>query len=77
MNDELDLNSIKKGVYKHFKGNNYRLIEIATHSESLEKMVVYQALYGNYSFWVRPLSMFFEKVQIKGQWVQRFEYIGD
>ena len=48
---------MKKGIYKHFKGNKYELIDIATHSETLEKMVVYRALYGDGGLWVRPYKM--------------------
>jgi len=66
---------IKKGIYKHYKGNLYELIGIANHSETLEKMVVYKALYGEGELWVRPLSMWSEKIEINGKTVTRFEYI--
>ena len=46
------------GIYRHYKGNNYKLLAVATHSETLEKMAVYQALYGERGIWVRPLAMF-------------------
>lgn len=65
---------IKKGIYKHYKGNLYELIGIANHSETLEKMVVYKALYGEGELWVRPLSMWSEKIEINGKTVTRFEY---
>lgn len=64
---------IRSGVYKHYKGNYYRVLGIARHSETLEDMVVYQALYGKGELWVRPLSMWEEKV---GD-VLRFTYVGE
>ncbi len=67
----------KPGVYRHYKGNRYRLIAIAKHSETLEDMVVYRALYGEGGYWVRPLSMWSETVSVNGKDVARFEYIGD
>ncbi len=67
---------IKKGIYEHFKGNRYELLEIATHSETLEKMVVYKALYGEFGIWVRPLSMWTEQVEREGKLIPRFRYIG-
>jgi hypothetical protein len=67
--------SIKKGIYRHFKGNKYKVIGVATHSESNDALVVYQPLYGDYGLWVRPLQMFLEKVELDGQTVSRFEYI--
>lgn len=63
---------LKKGIYKHYKGNKYELLHIATHSETLEKMVVYKALYGEGDIWVRPLSMWDEKVLVDGKYVKRF-----
>lgn len=59
-------------IYRHFKGDLYLVEDIATHSETLEKYVVYRALYGGNELWVRPLSMFTEKVEGKGQ-EHRFE----
>lgn len=66
----------KLGKYKHFKGNEYEVIGVCTHSETLEKMVVYRCLYGDYSLWVRPEEMFNEEVMIDDKKVKRFEYIG-
>ena len=63
------------GIYRHYKGNNYKLLAVATHSETLEKMVVYQALYGDRGVWVRPLSMFTETVEKDGQRLKRFQLI--
>ena len=54
----------KTGVYRHFKGNLYELLYIATDSETLEKKVVYRALYGDGGIWVRPLSMWSEEVTL-------------
>ncbi len=68
---------IKKGIYEHYKGNKYELIEIANHSETLEKMVIYKALYGEGEYWVRPLSMWEELVEVNGEKIARFKYIGD
>lgn len=67
------------GLYQHYKGKNYRVLNLAKHSESLEWMVVYECLYHNpeASLWVRPLSMFSETVEVDGKIVPRFKYIGD
>lgn len=59
--------------YRHFKGNQYLVLYIAKHSETLEEMVVYQALYGERGIWVRPLDMFLEQVEVDGKRVHRFE----
>ena len=67
---------LKPGIYRHFKGNLYELIAVARHSESLEPMVVYRALYGDGGLWVRPASMWNETVERDGQVYQRFTYIG-
>lgn len=66
---------LKKGIYEHYKGNRYELLGIAHHSETLEKMVVYKALYGENELWVRPASMWNETVEINGQTVARFKFI--
>ena len=67
------------GLYQHYKGKNYRVINLVKHSESLEWMVYYECLYDNPegSFWVRPLNMFCESVEFQGKLVPRFKYIGD
>ena len=62
----------KPGLYRHFKGNQYRLLYVAKHSETLEPMVVYQALYGDQGIWVRPASMWSERVERDGYCGPRF-----
>ena len=66
---------MKLGKYKHYKGNEYEVLAIATNSETLEKMVVYKALYGDGEIWVRPLYMWDEIVDVNGKAVKRFEFI--
>ena len=68
---------IKLGKYKHYKGNLYEVIGIAHHSETLEDLVVYRALYGDFDLWVCPLKMFLENVEINGVTIPRFEYLGN
>ncbi len=63
---------MEKGTYKHFRGKEYELLFIAKHSETLDEMVVYKALYGNGAIWVRPISMWNELVEYNGAMVQRF-----
>ena len=64
-----------RGIYRHFKGNLYELIDIATHSETLEPMVVYRALYGAHGLWVRPLTMWQEVIVRDGVSHRRFELV--
>lgn len=68
---------IKLGKYRHFKGNEYEVIGIARHSETLEEMVVYRALYGDAGIWVRPAKMWNETVERDGKVFQRFTYIDE
>ncbi len=70
-------NAVRPGLYRHFKGNQYRVLYVAKHSETLEEMVVYQALYGDMDIWVRPAVMWNEMVEFQGQQVPRFKYIGE
>ncbi|MBR6548060.1 MAG: DUF1653 domain-containing protein [Clostridia bacterium] len=71
------MDSIKLGRYRHFKGMEYEVIGIASHSETLEPMVVYKALYGEGGLWVRPAAMWNETVERDGQIFRRFTYIGE
>ena len=68
---------IKIGKYRHFKGNEYEVIGVAKHSETLAEMVVYRALYGDGEIWVRPAEMWNETVERDGKVFKRFEYIED
>lgn len=70
-------NQVELGKYRHFKGNEYKVLGVAKHSETLEEMVVYQALYGEYGIWVRPLSMWNEEITRDGKTFKRFEKIED
>ncbi len=63
--------------YRHFKGNVYRLVGIAKDSETLEEMVVYQAMYGEGQMWVRPKEMFFGEVKRDGKRMPRFQELSD
>lgn len=67
---------IKIGKYRHFKGNEYEVVAIAKHSETLEEMVVYKALYGDGGYWVRPASMWNETLTREGKTFKRFEFLG-
>jgi len=68
-------NHPKPGIYEHYKGGRYLVLSTAKHTETEEYLVVYKTLYGDQSLWVRPLSMFIEKIEKDGQWVQRFKLI--
>lgn len=74
-------NTIKLGIYRHYKGDYYKVIGVARHSETLEEMVVYQGMhysheFGNGPLWVRPATMFIEMLEFKGALVQRFDFVG-
>ncbi len=71
------MKEIKLGKYRHYKGNEYRVLYLARHSETLEEMVVYQALYGEMGIWVRPAVMWNEIIEKDGLTFRRFEYIGE
>ena len=68
---------LKKGKYRHFKGNEYELVDIALHSETMEPMVVYRALYGEKGLWVRPASMWTEFIDRDGYQGPRFQYLDE
>lgn len=67
---------IKLGKYQHYKGKKYEVLGVAKHSETLENLIVYRALYGNHDLWVRPLKMFLEEVKLDGKRVPRFVFMG-
>ena len=67
---------IQLGKYRHFKGKEYEVVGVAKHSETLEEMVVYRALYGEGGLWVRPASMWNEEVEKEGKRYKRFTFIG-
>ena len=64
--------TIATGLYQHYKGQQYRVLGVAQHSETEESLVVYQALYGDFGLWLRPLSMFTEQVLVEGVLQPRF-----
>jgi hypothetical protein len=66
---------IQSGTYRHYKNKLYQVIDVATHSETLEKMVVYKPLYGEEKLWVRPLKMFEEEIVFEGKLIKRFTLI--
>ena len=70
------METIKPGRYLHFKGGEYEVVGLAKHSETMEEMVVYRALYGERGLWVRPASMWNETVERDGKTFRRFTYLG-
>ena len=71
------MTDLKPGIYQHFKGNRYELLYVARHSETLEPMVVYRALYGEGGVWVRPAAMWNEHVEKDGYSGPRFQWVGE
>jgi len=71
-----ELSSLPCGRYRHYKGNDYTVLGVARHSETLEDMVVYRPEYGERGLWVRPRQMFSETVEVDGLEVPRFRHIG-
>ncbi|OOS24053.1 hypothetical protein B0681_08855 [Moraxella porci DSM 25326] len=73
--------SIQKGVYRHYKGNLYQVIDVVRHSESLDWLVLYHPLYGDQvqqsTLWVRPFAMFVQMLEQGGECIPRFAYVGD
>ena len=70
------MTAVQPGRYRHYKGNEYIVIGIARHSETLEEMVLYRQEYGDHGLWVRPKQMFLETVAVDGQEVPRFRFVG-
>ena len=66
---------ITTGIYRHYKNKLYQVINVATHSETLEIVVIYKPLYGEEKLWVRPLKMFNEEINFEGKLVKRFTLI--
>ncbi|WP_417379203.1 DUF1653 domain-containing protein [Gimesia sp.] len=67
---------MRTGPYRHYKGNDYTVIGVARHSETDEELVVYRPEYGERGLWVRPKAMFLETVDVNGELVPRFAYLG-
>lgn len=68
-------NTVRKGIYEHYKKKYYEVIDIARHSETLEYVVVYRMLAEDFGLWVRPVAMFLEPINIEGKTVPRFKFI--
>jgi len=70
--------NLQPGKYKHYKGQFYEVIGTARHSETLEELVVYKALYQpeGENLWVRPLKMFTEEIELDGKKIKRFDFVG-
>lgn len=68
---------LKPGIYQHYKGAKYKVERVVQHSETEESLVLYQCLYGDFSWWVRPLQMFTENLEIDGDTVPRFEFVSE
>ncbi|MFM8709176.1 MAG: DUF1653 domain-containing protein [Planctomycetia bacterium] len=67
---------VRPGRYRHYKGNDYTVLGVARHSETLEELVVYRQEYGDHGLWVRPAAMFAESVLVDGKAVARFAPLG-
>ena len=73
---QMKMQEIISGRYRHYKGHEYTVIGIARHSETMEELVIYRQEYGDNALWVRPKQMFLETVEVDGKIFQRFEYLG-
>ncbi|MCL5049453.1 MAG: DUF1653 domain-containing protein [Firmicutes bacterium] len=71
------MTQLQAGIYRHYKGHEYQVIDVARHSETEELLVVYRPLYGERALWVRPLDMFIEEVEVNGQLQPRFSFLRD
>ena len=71
------MQTITPGIYQHFKGNRYQVIDIVRHSETQDEMVLYKALYGDFVLWVRPLAMFAAPIELEGEVFERFPLLTD
>ncbi len=69
------MHEIKPGRYRHYKGNEYTVLGVARHSETLEEVVVYRQEYGDRGLWIRPAAMFAETVTVNGTTTPRFQYL--
>lgn len=69
------MSELRLGVYRHYKNKEYQVLAVARHSETEELLVVYKLLYGDFSYWVRPLAMFIETIEMNGQQQPRFQWI--
>ena len=70
-------NRLKKGIYRHYKNKMYEVIGVSFHSESLEELVIYRAMYGEKFLWARPLKMFIENVEVDGKKMKRFTFMSE
>ena len=68
--------TLKAGLYQHFKGNQYQVMDVVRHSETEEELVLYRALYGERGLWVRPVELFMGDKELDGKLVPRFTYLG-
>jgi len=71
----METTNIPLGTYEHYKGKRYEVLSVARHSETLEELVVYRALYGDHDIWVRPIGMFTEDVKMSGVKIPRFRRV--
>ena len=69
--------NIQLGRYRHYKGKEYQVLGVARHSETGEDFVVYKKLYDDFSMWIRPYDMFIEEVEVNGNKIKRFEFLGE
>jgi hypothetical protein len=76
MTSRIEVNTIRLGCYRHYKGKEYTVMGVARHSETEEELVVYRKEYDDHGLWVRPLGMFLEMVEVDGKTMPRFQYLG-